>query len=154
MILYRSDFKSNHGTETALIRVINDLNFNSDSKIISILSLPDFTAAFDTADTDILIERLQDSVGLLDTALNCSLPTGVILDADVNFESHSNIARTAVYHLKNISKVRRFISQADSEKLVHAFISSRLDYNALFTGVGIPHHFCGAFRLNLAIRNN
>ncbi len=54
---------------------------------------------------------------------------GVILDADLNFQKHiSNISKTAFYHLRNISKVRSFLCQSDSEKLVHAFISSRLDF--------------------------
>ena len=61
----------------------------------------------------------------------------VILDADLNFQKHvSDISKTAFYHLRNISKVRSFLSQSDSEKLVHAFISSRLDYcNGLFAGL-------------------
>ena len=62
---------------------------------------------------------------------------GVTLDADLNFQKHiSNITKTAFYHLRNISKVRGFLSLQDSEKLVHAFISSRLDYcNALYNGL-------------------
>lgn len=53
---------------------------------------------------------------------------GVILDADLNFQKHiSSISKTAFYHLRNISKARSFLSQSDSEKLVHAFISSQLD---------------------------
>lgn len=62
---------------------------------------------------------------------------GVILDADLNFQKHiSSISKTAFYHLRNISKVRSFLSQSDSEKLVHAFISSQLDYcNGLFAGL-------------------
>ncbi len=62
---------------------------------------------------------------------------GVIIDSNLNFQKHiSSISKTAFYHLRNISKVRSFISLSDAEKLVHAFISSRLDYcNALFAGV-------------------
>ena len=41
---------------------------------------------------------------------------GVILDADLTFQRHiSNISKTAFYHLRNISKVRCFLSQSDSE---------------------------------------
>ncbi|KAF7651000.1 hypothetical protein LDENG_00117560 [Lucifuga dentata] len=40
----------------------------------------------------------------------------------------------AFFHLRNIAKVQPFLTQQDAEKLIHAFISSRLDYcNALFT---------------------
>ena len=62
---------------------------------------------------------------------------GVTLDTDLSFTKHiSNISRSAFYHLRNISKIRCLLSQPDSEKLVHAFISSRLDYcNAILPGV-------------------
>ena len=40
------------------------------------------------------------------------------------------------FHLRNIAKVLPFINQNDAEKLIHAFISSRLDYcNAILTGL-------------------
>ncbi len=62
---------------------------------------------------------------------------GVIIDSNLNFRSHINhITKTSFYHLKNISKLRGFLSKSDSEKLIHAFITSRLDYcNSLFTGI-------------------
>ncbi|XP_041946065.1 uncharacterized protein LOC121707480 [Alosa sapidissima] len=61
---------------------------------------------------------------------------GVLLDPDLNFESHINhVTSCAFYHLRNISKMRPLLTQADPEK-VHAFITSKLDYcNALFTGL-------------------
>ncbi len=34
----------------------------------------------------------------------------------------------AYYHLKNIARIRCFVSSQDLEKLVHAFITSRVDY--------------------------
>ena len=64
---------------------------------------------------------------------------GVLLDPDLNFESHiSNLTKTAFYHLRNIAKVQPFLSQADTERLMHAFITSRLDYcNALLSGLPV-----------------
>ena len=49
----------------------------------------------------------------------------------------TNISKIAFYHKKiYVSKVRAFISPNNSEKLVHAFISSSLDYcNALVAGL-------------------
>ncbi len=39
------------------------------------------------------------------------------------------------FHLKNISKLRPMLSMSNSEMLIHAFMTSRLDYcNALLGG--------------------
>ncbi len=46
--------------ETALIKIINDIRFNSDSGKISVLVLLDLSAAFDTVDHNILLERLEN----------------------------------------------------------------------------------------------
>ena len=61
---------------------------------------------------------------------------GVVFDQDLSFNVHiKQISRTAFFHLRNIAKIRRIVSQADAEKLVHAFVTSRLDYcNSLLSG--------------------
>ncbi len=47
----------------------------------------------------------------------------------------SNVTKTAFFHLGNISKLQNMLSVSDAEKLVHAFMTSRLDYsNALLGG--------------------
>ena len=62
---------------------------------------------------------------------------GVIFDSELNFIPHiRNMMRIGFYHLKNIARVRPFLSQASTEVLMHAFISCRLDYcNALLSGL-------------------
>ncbi len=58
---------------------------------------------------------------------------GVILETDLSFSSHVN---KSAYHLKNIARIRCFVSSQDLEKLVHGFITSRVDYcNGLLTGL-------------------
>ena len=59
------------------------------------------------------------------------------MDSDLNFSSHiKTVVKSAYYHLKNISRIKGLMSLQDLEKLVHAFIFSRLDYcNAVLTGL-------------------
>ena len=62
---------------------------------------------------------------------------GAILDCTFTMELHVNVTcKTALYHLRNISHVRRYLDKATTEKVVHAFVSSRLDYcNSLLYGI-------------------
>ncbi len=61
----------------------------------------------------------------------------MILETDLSFSSHVKaVTKSAYYHLKNIARIRCFVSSHDLEKLVHAFITSRVDYcNGLLTGL-------------------
>ena len=62
---------------------------------------------------------------------------GVIIDSDLNFNSHiSYVTKTAFFHLRNIARIRAYLSLDDAKTLTHAFVFSRLDYcNALFSGL-------------------
>ncbi len=66
---FQSGFRPSHNTETALIRVINDLLSSSDRGCISLLVLLDLSAAFDTIDHNILLNRLENFVGISGSAL-------------------------------------------------------------------------------------
>ncbi len=61
---------------------------------------------------------------------------GVIIDSSLSFNAHvDNITRIAFFHLRNISKIRNILSLHDAEILIHAFVTSRLDYcNAVLSG--------------------
>ena len=264
---HQSGFRINHSTETALLKILNDIRWNLDNKKLTVMVLLDLSSAFDTVDHHILINRLRHLVGLSGAVLNwftsyltdrrfyvsmdtcsseiheirCGVPQGsilgpilfniymlplggvirrhgisfhsyaddtqlyiavspddtgpidslfncildikswmavnflqlnqdktevlvigpegqrekvlsklqgfkpaqsirnlgVIFDSELNFIPHiKNLTKIGFYHLKNIARVRPFLSQASTEVLMHAFISSRLDYcNALLSGL-------------------
>ena len=271
---FQSGFRAGHSTETALVRVTNDLLMAADTGSPSLLILLDLTAAFDTVDHNILLHRLQSTIGLYGNAHNwfssyltdrtehvalgkatshthnvtCGVPQGSVLgpalftlyllplgrvisrhglsyhcyaddtqlyirtsptsstplppsklttcleeieawmkvnflqlnsskteailigtphqlrsstitnitfsgqtislstsitnlgvkiDPQLTFDNHiKHLCKKSFYHLRNIAKLRPTLSVADAEKLVHAFVSSRLDYcNGLLYGI-------------------
>ena len=66
---FQSAYRSHHSTETALLYVMNDLLLACDNGQSTLLSLLDLSAAFDTLDHGILLQRLHTTFGVCDTAL-------------------------------------------------------------------------------------
>ena len=66
----QSAYKQFHSTETALLKVHNDINLNIYNGKVTALTLLDLSAAFDTTDHDSLITRLSTWYGISGTALS------------------------------------------------------------------------------------
>ena len=66
---HQSGFRAHHSTETAVLKVISDILGAADQGYVALLGLLDMSAAFDTVDHDILLERLATSFGMAGTAL-------------------------------------------------------------------------------------
>ncbi len=66
---FQSGFRPYHSTETALVRITNDLLLAADSGLLTRLVLLDLTAAFDTVSHEILLDRLV-SIGITGTPLS------------------------------------------------------------------------------------
>ena len=65
----QSAYLSSHSTETALLDVTSNLLDEADKGHVSILSLLDLSAAFDTIDHNILLQRLGTTFGIREKAL-------------------------------------------------------------------------------------
>ena len=66
----QSAYKAGHSTETALLRVHNDVFVNMDNHSATVLVLLDLSAAFDTIDHSVLFDRMENIIGIEGTALN------------------------------------------------------------------------------------
>ena len=54
---------------------------------------------------------------------------GFYLDSNCTFYSHiSSVCKSASFALYRIGRIRRFLDRTSTERLIHAFITSRLDY--------------------------
>ena len=70
LVKHQSAYRKLHNTETALVKIQNDLLISADKKEISVIALLDLSAAFDTIDHTILLKRLENFFGFDGTVLN------------------------------------------------------------------------------------
>ena len=61
---FQSAYRQFRSTETALVKIFNDLLLPADQEQVSALFLLDLTSAFDTVDHALLLTRLQRSFGV------------------------------------------------------------------------------------------
>ena len=67
----------------------------------------------------------------------CPKNLGVVFDSTCSLKQHvSNICKSINFNLYSIGKVRRYLDQSTTEKMVNALITSRMDYcNSLMYGM-------------------
>ena len=62
---------------------------------------------------------------------------GVEFDETLSFKKHiSTVSKNLMFHLRNLRHIRAYFTKSSFETIVHAFITSRLDYcNSLYSGL-------------------
>ena len=107
----------------------NKLKLNGDTTEIVLLS-----SQFNRR--EVHIDNIQ--IGDVDIKPSSSARNlGVIFDSHLTMDIHvRKVCSTAYYHLRNISSIRRSLTHESATSLVHAFVSSRVDYcNSLLSGI-------------------
>ena len=61
----------------------------------------------------------------------------VIFDETLSFVQHiKQVCKSSFFHVRNISKIRKYLTKESLEVLIHAFVTSKLDYcNSLLYGL-------------------
>ena len=83
------------------------------------------------------LSNITITVGEQQQLQSCSVrDLGVIYDQHLNMSQHvHSVCRTGYYHLKNIGRIRRYLTLDATKTLVHALVTSILDYcNSLLYG--------------------
>ena len=77
--------------------------------------------------------------GTLVIPVNSARSLVVVLDGHLSLSSHvNNVCKSASLAIRNIGRIRRYLSQNDTERLVHAFVTSQLDScNSLIYGLPV-----------------
>ena len=63
-LISQSAYRPNYSTETALLKITNDILLNMNDQRVTLPLLLDLSAAFDSVDHDTLLHRLQCTFGV------------------------------------------------------------------------------------------
>ena len=103
--------------------------------------------------TEFLLIGTRQQLGKVDPALplrvgtmniepvNCVRNLGAWFDSMLSMETHINkVCSSGFYYLHNLRRIGRYLSQDCLVTLIHAFVTSRLDYcNSLMYGLPQCH---------------
>ena len=67
---FQSAYRVGSSTETAFLHIVSDILTASDANQVSILTLLELTAAFDTSDHSILLRRLEQQFSVSGLAIS------------------------------------------------------------------------------------
>ncbi len=96
----QSSYRQGHSTETALLRVQNDVYCAMDNDEVVLLLLLDLSAAFDTLDTEILLQRLENRYRITGTVLQWIRSYLTDRRQSVYIKGHSSTGMSEPRHLK------------------------------------------------------
>ncbi|XP_055493235.1 uncharacterized protein LOC129698247 [Leucoraja erinacea] len=84
------------------------------------------------------IKNIAGSIGSVTPLLKPHVKNlGVIFDSALKFDKQVNaVVKASFFQLRKIAKIKQFLQFDALEKIIHTFISSRLDYcNSLYIGI-------------------
>ena len=93
----QSAFRKRYSTETALLKVQNDILLNMDRQHVTLLVLLDLSAAFDTVNHEILLRLLEQHLMLQVQRFNGSLHTWVTVRSALYLEME--FLRVFIWHV-------------------------------------------------------
>ena len=67
---FQSAYRSGHSTETALLKVVNDVVVSACDRQATVFLSLDISAAIDTIDHDIVLDRISQDFGIRGTVLS------------------------------------------------------------------------------------
>ena len=111
------------------------------------MAVPEILSDMSDAE-QMLIARLAPTVhehllkhGGIASKGHCIRNLGTWFDSKMSMLSHINkTCSSAFYYLYNMRRIRKYLSRSVTESLVHAFITSRIDYcNSLLYGLPNSH---------------
>jgi len=107
----------------------NKLKLNDDKSEFMLISSPHNKKKFDALSINIGSEVVEAKESVRNL--------GVMMDSILNMEDHvTSVCRTSYFHLRNIGAIRKYLDSDSAAQIIHAFVTSRLDYcNSLFHGI-------------------
>lgn len=107
---------------------VNFLKFNDKKTEVMVFGSPTETP---NVYVDSLAQYVKPTVTIL----------GVKVDCDLKFENQIKaVVKSSFFHLRQLAKIKPVLSRQHFETVIHAFVSTRLDYcNALYIGVSASY---------------